>query len=146
MRARLPLACLALLGVAIPSSALALPTPKAGFEMPSGLVSCRVIESDAGVSELYCGATYITRKAYDGVGVVKLPRTAKARIVGSGNDILLLIGGYDPNTNKTKPKRVLAYGKTFRSAGYTCVSRTSGLTCRKGSHGFFLSKERQRLF
>lgn len=146
MRVRLPLVSLVLLGVAIPSSALAAPSPKAGFQMPSGLVTCRVIESNAGVSELFCSATYLTKKAYDGVGVVKLPRSARARIVGSGNDILLLIGGYDPNTNQTKRPRTLAYGKTFRSAGYTCASRKSGLTCRRGTHGFFLSKERQRLF
>ncbi len=42
---------------------------------------------------------------------------------------------------------VLAYGRTWSRRGITCASRTSGLTCRNRSgHGFFLSRERWRLF
>ncbi|MGZ4359439.1 MAG: DUF6636 domain-containing protein [Gaiellaceae bacterium] len=41
----------------------------------------------------------------------------------------------------------LAYGRTWRHNGFSCVSATSGLTCRNLSgHGFFLSRERARIF
>jgi hypothetical protein len=41
----------------------------------------------------------------------------------------------------------LAYGRTWRHDGFTCKSRTSGLTCKNLSgHGFFLSRERSRRF
>jgi hypothetical protein len=45
-------------------------------------------------------------------------------------------------------RRVLAYGKSIKlGLGITCTSRRSGLTCRnREGHGFFLSRERVRLF
>ena len=44
--------------------------------------------------------------------------------------------------------RALAYGKSWRApTGITCTSRTEGLTCRNRlGHGFFLSRERWRVF
>ena len=38
------------------------------------------------------------------------------------------------------------YGKTWRRNGDRCVSRSTGLTCRRGAHGFFLSRDSQRYF
>lgn len=39
-------------------------------------------------------------------------------------------------------KTILGYGRTWRHDGFTCVSRTSGLTCKNLSgHGWFLSRE-----
>jgi hypothetical protein len=44
-------------------------------------------------------------------------------------------------------KPVLAYGETWRKRGFTCRSRSVGLTCTNTrGHGFFLSRERWRLF
>lgn len=44
-------------------------------------------------------------------------------------------------------RRILAYGKTWRHDGFTCVSRITGLTCTNLSrHGFFLSRQRSRIF
>jgi hypothetical protein len=41
----------------------------------------------------------------------------------------------------------LAYGRSWARLGITCTSRAVGLTCRNRSgHGFFLSRERQRIF
>jgi hypothetical protein len=43
--------------------------------------------------------------------------------------------------------RVLPYGTTIRFGGISCASAFTGLTCRNRSgHGFFLSRERWRLF
>jgi hypothetical protein len=42
---------------------------------------------------------------------------------------------------------VLAYGRTWTRAGLRCTSRATGLTCRnRDGHGFFLSRERWRVF
>jgi hypothetical protein len=41
--------------------------------------------------------------------------------------------------------RVLSYGKRWSRGGFTCVSRTNGLTCRNRSgHGFRLSRAHSR--
>lgn len=42
---------------------------------------------------------------------------------------------------------VLAYGKTWSRGGFTCTSRVAGLTCRNlDGHGWFLSRDRSRIF
>ena len=42
---------------------------------------------------------------------------------------------------------VLRYGRSIGWPGIRCASRRRGLTCRNlSSHGFFLSRERQRIF
>jgi hypothetical protein len=39
---------------------------------------------------------------------------------------------------------VLAYGRTWKHAGFTCTSSAAGLRCRNLSgHGFFLSRSKQ---
>jgi Family of unknown function (DUF6636) len=44
-------------------------------------------------------------------------------------------------------RHILGYGKTWRHGGFTCVSRTTGLTCRNlAGHGFFMSRQRSRIF
>ena len=60
-----------------------------------------------------------------------------------GGDLLLVIGGYDLRDQSVTRRRVLPYGRTFRSRGYACTSRSTGLTCRRRAHGFFLSRARQ---
>jgi len=60
---------------------------------------------------------------------------------------ILCAGGimYDP---RDKPTFVtLAYGRTWRHKGFTCVSRFTGLTCtNRAGHGLFLSRESYRVF
>jgi hypothetical protein len=42
---------------------------------------------------------------------------------------------------------VLRYGKTWERGPFTCVSRTTGLTCENAAgHGFFLSRQSWRRF
>jgi len=42
---------------------------------------------------------------------------------------------------------ILAYGRTWRSHGFSCTSRVSGLTCTNGhGHGLFLSRASYRLY
>lgn len=48
---------------------------------------------------------------------------------------------------ETEGLHALAYGRSWRRLGISCSSRSDGLTCRNRSgHGFFLSRERQRIF
>ena len=66
----------------------------------------------------------------------------KARRISVGNDAALRIEGDLPRAARP----TLAYGKKWKHGGYTCTSRSTGLTCRRGSHGFFLAREKQRFF
>jgi hypothetical protein len=40
---------------------------------------------------------------------------------------------------------VLHYGTRWSRGGITCVSRTTGLTCRKGRHFMFLSRQKYKV-
>jgi len=47
----------------------------------------------------------------------------------------------DGNPVVLHPSRLLAYGTTWRRAGFTCWSRRTGLTCKNRSgHGWLLSR------
>ncbi len=113
-----------------------------GFTMPSRLVQCAALSKGSSSwpfrKGLYCSARYIKKRAYDGLGVVYLPPSGRARIVGSGNDILLMIGA--------DKRPTLRYGANWRHGGYRCVSKRTGVECRRGSHGFRLSREATRLY
>jgi hypothetical protein len=51
----------------------------------------------------------------------------------------------DTVTNPSDP--VLAYGTSWNVYGFTCLSQTTGLTCRNGQgHGFSISREVQKVF
>ena len=51
------------------------------------------------------------------------------------------------DTVATLAAPILRYGRTWKYEGLTCISRVSGLTCTNlKKHGFFLSRQRQRLF
>ena len=115
-----------------------------GFKMPSKLVTCAYLPAlkPAG---LYCGANYIKRGAYDGIGAIVLPLQGKARYTGSGNDLLLYLGGWTPQ-GATQPRPTLAYGAVWQRSGYRCVSKMTGLECRRGSHGFLLSRQKISLY
>jgi hypothetical protein len=119
-----------------------------GFEVPSGNTTCAVLPpklSGEDAPALFCSSTYIKKGAYDGRGAVRLRRSGKAKRIGSGNDLLLYVGGLNPDGSTSK-RPVLEYGETFRRKGFVCKSRSTGLTCKRRSHGFFLSREEQRYY
>jgi hypothetical protein len=111
------------------------------FQTPSGKLHCVQLSTRTGniAPGVYCAARYIKDRAYDGYGVAGIFGSGRGRIVESGNDILLLI---KPGRDATP----LGYGETRTRRGFTCVSRTSGLTCRHGNHGFTLAQSHQRFF
>jgi hypothetical protein len=123
-------------------------TASPGFEVPSGNTTCAILPPKLSGEEapaLFCSSTYIKKGAYDGRGTVRLRRSGKAKRIGSGSDLLLYIGALNPDGSAWK-RPVLEYGETFRRKGFVCKSRSTGLTCKRGAHGFFLSREKQRYF
>jgi hypothetical protein len=46
-----------------------------------------------------------------------------------------------------KRAKTLAYGKTRKFGSFKCTSKTSGLRCtNRAGHGFFLNRDRYKLF
>jgi hypothetical protein len=142
------LALLATLAVLAPA-ALAAPLP--GVKTPSRNISCFVVPIEPTTrSNLLCDihrASYLhglqdtcmARASLDWHGF-SLSQTGRANLVCSGG-ILYDVG------RDTPVLRVLAYGRTWRSHGFVCRSRTTGLTCTNArGHGLFLSRESYRLW
>src|SRR3954453_8924852 len=126
----------------VPSAAFA----GAGFVVPSKNTTCGILtakQAAGGGAGLYCQSSYVKASPEDAMGAAKLRHTGKGRRITVGNDDSLYIGGYNDGGKQDK-RPVLAYGKPWRKSGYTCTSRSTGLTCKRGSHGFFLSRESQR--
>lgn len=61
-------------------------------------------------------------------------------ILGPKGDAKLYKNVGDASCCSAGPK--LAYGKSWKAGPFKCKSSTSGLDCRRGSHGFFMSRSR----
>lgn len=67
---------------------------------------------------------------------ISMARIGRARVLCAGDTI-----------RRTGNVRILGYGRTWRRGGFECTSTTIGLQCVNSSaHGFFLSRERWRIF
>jgi hypothetical protein len=119
-----------------------------GFRSPTRNIQCFVTP---GPAILHCSirradyAPALTRHcAAPPVGVdwggFELGATRRAAVTCTGGVL------YDPATQRL-PQRVVAYGATFRSGPFTCVSRVTGITCTsRTGHGLFVSRQRYRLW
>jgi Family of unknown function (DUF6636) len=100
-----------------------------GFQTPSGNIVCN---SDDESMALACAV--LSESTEKGQRIWTLGRTSRSRVAYVWGNI-----GTDV--------RVLEYGRTWRGDALTCTSRRTGLMCRnRVGHGFFLSRERQRIF
>lgn len=142
------LALLATLALAAP---VALAAPLPGVRTPSHNISCFVVPvKPTARSNLLCDihrahylrsvqATCMARASLDWHGF-SLSQSGRATLVCSGG--ILYDAGRD-----TPTYTVVAYGRAWRSHGFTCRSRVTGLTCTNGrGHGLFLSRESYRLW
>lgn len=130
----------AAVGLAVAPAAPAAPAANSGFLMPSKNVACLYIGPyDGQPGYLRCDIrsglepepTRACELDWTGIG---MNVTGKASATCAGDTTF---GNYP----------VLAYGKTWKRGGFTCTSRTTGLTCtNRSGHGFFLARERWRLF
>ena len=132
--------------VAVPaSSATVLP----GFRSPSGNIRC--LAAPGPPAYLWCSigkADYAKKLtaycAQPRIGVDWAGFTLGARSKGS----VACSGGtmYDPATQHLHVI-TLAYGKTWRSGAFTCLSQSVGVTCRnRAGHGLFVSRQSYRVF
>ena len=106
-----------------------------GFMTPSGNIACNVGllgPGTHGSRAIGCAVYSLTDKR--GLATWWMKATGPA-----------LSGRFQANPATEYPK--LGYGRRYTWRGITCVSATTGLTCRNASgHGFFLSRRRQRIF
>ncbi len=123
------------------AAAIAIPLVSAGgaagatvsFRTPSNNVHCY---SDSGPS-VQCWVLSATCRGYGGATYAY-----SWAVRGNGRPSRFCPGDI------VRGSRVLRYGQSLTFRGTRCVSRTSGLTCTRTAtgRGFFLSRERQRIF
>jgi hypothetical protein len=132
----------ALVVTATASAATVLP----GIRSPSGNIRCYLGSS----ATLHCsiGQASFARRLQarclrpDGSGVdwhgFELRRSGAGVVTCSGGIL------YNPGTQRPS-YQLLPYGAIWRRVGFTCTSRTTGITCRSATgHGLFISRESWR--
>lgn len=120
-----------------------------GFRSPSGNIQCLVLPGKPAF--LYCSLLHadyakklIAYCAQPRIGVDWAGFTLGQRTKGS---VECSGGAMVDTTSEHLQVVTLAYGKTWRRGVFTCVSRTTGVTCRNPrGHGLFLSRQSYRLF
>ena len=113
------------------------------FKTPSGNIGCAYAKL-VGENDLRCeirsGMKPLPAKP-KGCGDGDWGQAAIMKAKGKATRICITDTVLDPRN------KVLGYGKTWKRAGFTCVSKTTGLTCRNQSgHGWFLSRAKSRVF
>lgn len=119
---------------------------EAGFKMPSGNIFCIIeppIDSHS-VSDLRCDIMQMLSKPPPAPKNCPLSWGDAFAIAEDGNSGIRVCHG---DTTRNDSLKVLAYGAHWEQGGYSCTSKTNGVTCTNAKgHGFTLSKEMQKLF
>ncbi len=126
--------CLANMGAASARS-LSFPPKQDGivqFATPSGNIGCTYIPFDGagGISTGVKGPELHCYRLYGKFEAVSLGPVKKA--------LKLVVEG---KLACCKTRNVLAFGNSWVTGGYVCTSERSGLTCRRGKHGFTISAD-----
>ena len=127
-------------------AALALPAGASAalihFQTPSHRIGC--IYDGSGRGYLRCDVRGISRTPppscdLDSGGAFSMARRSRSHILCAGDTALC--------APHERGCRTVAYGTTWNHGGFKCKSRRTGLTCtNEVGHGFFLSRESQRVF
>ena len=132
---RLAAAALALAAVTLPAHAVTFDENDQGqieFVMPSGNVGC--IYTPAGGTDIYEPAGGGPELSCDRVEPtyvrVILGPTGKAK---RHNDV--------GDASCCGSDNVFDYGEVWKMDGFRCTSATTGLTCKRGPHGFSMSRK-----
>jgi hypothetical protein len=122
-----------LAALALASAAAATPPGmQSGFETPSHNIACEADLTAANTHVLHCVVFSASGKR--GQKTWSMKTTGRASV-----------GFFMANIATETP--VLRYGRTWRWHGIDCRSAVTGLTCKNvAGHGWFLSRERQRIF
>jgi hypothetical protein len=102
------------------------------FKTPSGNISCGTGPNAGPRYAIVC--TVFSEANLRGQKIWAMRRRGRVRVFRS-------------QSNAAVEVRILRYGQTYQGFGVRCMSRQRGLTCRnRFEHGFFLSRQRQRVF
>ena len=120
------------------------------FKTPSGNIVCGYGIAPDGSASMECGIKSglkpPPRPIHCDAGD---PNDKRVALRDTGRAAPVLCAG-DPGPllpQIDRAAKVLAYGRSIRIGAISCASAATGLTCRNRSgHGFFLSRERWRLF
>ena len=124
-----------------------------GFHSPSGNIRCFAVPlGGTGASTLRCE---IKKASYSSTLQARCMRPDGSGVDWHGFELgtrrqgaVTCSGGILYNPGTQHPSYVtLPYGKTWRHGGYTCWSRSTGVTCRNlAGHGLFLARETWRVW
>ena len=142
------------LGVALlllgTGTALASPPKYGSFKTPSRNIVCGYGIDQQGRASMECGIKSglkpPPRRIHCDAGD---PNDKRVGLTDTGRAIpVLCAGDPGPLLPQIEAKAiVLQYGRRITFGGITCSSAITGLTCRnRVGHGFFLSRQRWRLF
>jgi hypothetical protein len=135
VRLRLAFASLVAAALAAPAALARVPTVivETGFWMPSNNIVCNAGRVPGDGRGIDC--TVLSARSSRGQKVWFTGERGRASV------------GFVVGDPQTEGLATLRYGRTWRWHGIRCTSRRAGLTCtNRNGHGFFLSRERQRLF
>ena len=103
-----------------------------GFQTPSHNIACEADQNLGGKRVLHCVLFSASGTRGQKTWSMRLTGRATVRYVIA---------------NIATEVPVLRYGRRWRWHGIVCASRRNGLTCsNRSGHGWFLSRERQRIF
>lgn len=143
-----PIALLALVAVAV-SAPLAARLP--GVKTPTRNISCFFVPiKPTARGNLLCDIkqSSYARAEQDGCQARTGLDWHGFSLSQRGRALPVCTGGVLYDVGRDTPSLVvLAYGRRWRSHGFTCSSRVTGLTCTNGhGHGLFLSRASRRLY
>ncbi|MDQ2982607.1 MAG: hypothetical protein M3R70_01595 [Actinomycetota bacterium] len=116
--------------LAVLTSAAAVPT---GFQTPSHNIACEAWHTNFNERGISCVVFSASPRS-------RGQKTWFMRMNGRAHVFVL-------GANVATDVPVLRYGRSWHWLSIGCTSRRNGLTCRNRSgHGWFLSRQRQRIF
>lgn len=118
-------------------SAPALAAGQVEFVLPSGNIGC--IYTPQGGTDVYQPVGGGPELSCDRVE----PQYVRIILGPTGKAVLHKNVG-DASCCSAGP--VLSYGKTWKAGPFTCKASTSGLDCRRGAHGFVMSRSKLRAY
>jgi hypothetical protein len=127
------------MAIVLVSVTQAIAGQQAAFKTPSGNIYCLLQEDN----NLRCQLSENTAKLPPKPKDCDLDWGSSFVMDSKGRATRLCYGDTIANANYP----VLAYGKTWRSQGFSCISKASGLTCtNQAKKGWEISKTAQKLF